>query len=135
MIRGICNRGTVSNAACTGVSIYSGDTCIKANIYTSGACLGAGTCTNNICIGCANTNIAGIANSCAKRACIDGACTSSIFTKSVSTKSIYGSAHKSSKRFVKSSKLLVESIFKIPISSCLHMFMILDRVLFCRSTY
>ena len=108
-VRGICTRGV----------------CIEGS-YTRGACI-RDTCLRGagvgvVCIGDAYSSNTCVKDTCAENAsfavgtCIDGA----------GCESICASAHKPSKSFIKGSRLLVELISKMLISSCLCLQVILN---------
>lgn len=148
-------RGTYIGSFCVAsayikdVLAYAGDAytedagtksiCIKSvytrNTCSNSVCTKADTYTGNACIRDAGTDIAGIASTYTRRACTDDAYTGSIYDKSADTEDICGSTYKSSKFFIKSSRLLVKSISKMPISFCLYLQVILDKVLYYRFTH
>ena len=108
-VRGICIRGVCTE------STYIGDICIK------GACI-RDTCLRSsgvgvVCVGGAYTS-----NTCARDTCAGntfytvGAC-----IKGAGPKGICSLAYKPSKSFVKGSRLLVELISEMLVSSCLRL--------------
>ena len=115
-------RGIGTRSVCTeGIGI--GDTYIK-DAYIKNICLrSAGI--EVICIRDVYTS-----DSCAKDTCAENVSFTVIaYIKGAGPKSICGSAYKSSESFVKGLGLLVGSIFKMSISSCLHLQVILDSFL------
>lgn len=123
-------------------SIFSGDACTRATSIGS-ACIGSffprSACTKGIYLGGANTR--GACTRDAWNTCTGSASTKDAYfaenvcIKGASTGSIYDSAYKSNKSSIEGLILLVESISKIPISFCLRLKVILDKVLYCYSTY
>lgn len=77
-------------------------------ICSSCAYIRASICTSSACIGNAGTDVAGIIDTCAKRAYTRSASTGSTYTKDADTKGICYSAYIPSKSFIESSKLLIE---------------------------
>ena len=113
-VGGICIRGICTEGTCIG-DIYIRSACIK-DTYLRGAGIGV------VCIGGVYTSDTFAKGTCAENvSSIVGAC-----IKGVCPESICGSAYKSSKSSIEGSRLLVESISEMPISSCLHLQVILD---------
>lgn len=61
--------------------------------------------------------------------CIGGACDVGNYIRGAGVGGICSSAYKSTKSSIWCSRLLVESTSKMPVSSCLHLQFILDKVL------
>ena len=113
-VGGICTRGVCTEGTCTGGTCTRGacirDTCLRgAGVRV--VCVG-GACTSDTC---ARGTCAGNASS-AVGACIKGA----------GPEVICGSANKPSESSVEGSRLQVESISEMPVSSCLRLRVILD---------
>lgn len=71
-----------------------------------------------------------------KGICFGNICFSrSAYIKGVNIGDICDSTHKPSKSFIGYSRLFIELISKMSINSCLHLQIILDKVIYCYSTY
>ena len=103
-------------------------------VCTEGTCT-KNTCIRNTCLRGASVGIVCVDSACASNTCARSTYVRNVFSaigaciKGVGPEDICGSVHKPSKSSVKGSKLLVKSISKMPVSSCLRLQVILDSFL------
>ena len=132
-----CIAGTWARRACIwGTCIWDAYFVGGTYMHTKDVCI-ADPCTGdvwikNAYISSSSVTYAYIKNASTKSACIGSACIKTFCAKDRNLISwdgcVCGSAHKPSKSSIWCSRLLVESISDIPVSSYLHLWIILEKL-------